>query len=153
MADRTQPRLELPSACLHAPTHREPHVDSEEAMQYERQRVSRELEPVSNGESSLQSLEVAQTSPADPSYANTRSRNASLRHSITSPESLQHFHSAANSTGTQPDITGATESSVGNSRMSIRALHWHDPITKFWKTHVSLTIEEGSHRDHLGMQF
>lgn len=29
--------------------------------------------------------------------------------------------------------------------------HWYDPVVKFWKNQISVTIDEGAHRDHLGM--
>jgi hypothetical protein len=31
-----------------------------------------------------------------------------------------------------------------------RTKRWYDAITQFWTTHISLSIEEGAHRDHLG---
>jgi uncharacterized membrane protein YidH (DUF202 family) len=153
MADRTQPRLDLPSAALHAPAHREPHVDSDDAVQYEHQRVSRELGTIYHGYTSKQSLKEAQTLEASPSYASLRSRNASLRDSTTSSKTFQRVHSDVISTSTQPDIPSASDDSGRSFRTLTRISHWHDLIIKFWKAHVSLTIEEGAHRDHLGMQF
>jgi len=138
MSNRTPHKLD---AALHARTHREPHVDSEEAVQYERQRVSRELEPVYPHESATQSSEGLHTSRTE---ASVRSRNASLRDSIVSQEHLQR---QASDDSTQPDDSGANED---DGRSSIREPHWYDPFTKFWSRHVSITIDEGAHRDHLG---
>jgi uncharacterized membrane protein YidH (DUF202 family) len=30
--------------------------------------------------------------------------------------------------------------------------HWYDPIVKFWTAQISVTIDEGSHRDHLALE-
>ncbi|KAF2277433.1 uncharacterized protein EI97DRAFT_374682 [Westerdykella ornata] len=30
--------------------------------------------------------------------------------------------------------------------------HWYDPIVKFWTRHISLTIDEAPHRDHLALE-
>lgn len=30
--------------------------------------------------------------------------------------------------------------------------HWYDPVVKFWTTQVSLTMDEGSQRDHLALE-
>lgn len=34
---------------------------------------------------------------------------------------------------------------------SARVPKWFHPVRKFWNRHVNITIEEGAHRDHLGM--
>lgn len=150
MTNRT-PQFELPSAALHAPTHREPHIDSEESVRYERRRVSRELEPIFHHESSRQSSEAPQTSEASPNYASLRSRIASTRDSSTSRAHLRRNVSATSDASTQLDSPGASEDGGRSSRTSIRVPHWYDPATKFWRTHISITIDEGAHRDHLGM--
>jgi hypothetical protein len=120
MTDHAPSRRELPSAVLNAPTHREPHVDSEEAVQHERHRIARELNPIQYLEISRQSSEAPPTTLSD---ASLRSRNASLQEPVNSHESL---------------------------RSSKSTPHWYDSITGFWNTHISITIEEGAHRDHLG---
>jgi hypothetical protein len=120
MTDHAPPRLEPHPATLNAPTQREPHVDSEEAVQLERHRIARELD-------SIQYLDISRQSSEAPStifsYASLRSRNASLQEPANSHESL---------------------------RSSTSTPHWYDSITRFWNTHISITIEEGAHRDHLG---
>jgi hypothetical protein len=85
MTDHSPPRLELPYADLHAPAHREPHIDSEEAVQYERRRVSRELHPIYPSDSSRQSVEEPHASQSN---ASLRSRNASLYTASTADERL-----------------------------------------------------------------
>ncbi|KAF2831280.1 hypothetical protein CC86DRAFT_366680 [Ophiobolus disseminans] len=136
------PQLDLSPAALHAPTHREPHVDSEEAVQYERRRVSRELEPIYPRELLRQSVGARHTSSVD---ASLRSRNASLRDSSASQE---HLRRQAEDANTQAYSAGVSE----DARSSIRTRHWWDPIATFWRTHVSLTIDEGAHRDHLALE-
>jgi hypothetical protein len=149
MTDRNLPQLELPTATtLHAPTYRKPHIDSEEAVQYERRRVSRELEPIYPNESSRQSSEAPQTGP---SHASLRSRNTSLQDSAASRERLRRHSSATSGASTQLDVPGASQDGARSSRTSTRVPHWQNPITRFWNTHISITIEEGAHRDHLGI--
>jgi hypothetical protein len=145
MKDHTPPRLKLPSAALQTPTHLEPHVDSEEAVQYERCRVSRELELLHHLESSRQSSEAAPTTAL--SNASLRSRNASLLESTLSRENLRRHSSSPIAANTQLD---ASENRRQSTASTTRTRHWHDAITKFWNRHISITIDEGAHRDHLG---
>jgi hypothetical protein len=142
MSDRA-PRLELSPAELHAPTRREPHVDSEEAVQYERRRVSRELETIYHQDLSGKSSNALHTPRTE---ASLRSRNASL-HPVASQE---HLRRDSSTESTQPDDPGASEAGARSTRSSVREPHWYDPVTKFWRTHISLSIDEGAHRDHLG---
>jgi hypothetical protein len=138
-------QLELPYGSIHAPMHREPHVDSEEATQYERRRISRELEPINRHGSSRQSSEGPRNSE---SHTSLRSRNASLQ---SAPASREHLRCQASTTSTQPDVHGSSEEDGDQSIVpTISVPQWHDPITNFWNTHISITIDEGSHRDHLG---
>jgi hypothetical protein len=139
MTERTASQLELP----YASTHREPHVDSEEAVQFERRGVSRELDTIDPLGSGKQSSEAPQDSK---SHTSLRSRIASA---TASQEHLRRQSSAASDPSTQPDVQNY---SLGGrtTRSSIREWHWHDPITKFWNTNISITIDEGAHRDHLG---
>jgi hypothetical protein len=147
MADRTPPRLELPSAALNAPTDREPHVDSEEAVRYERRHVSRELESVYT----QKTLRYASIEPSN----SLRSRNASIREFTASHEQLRRHNSTRSNADTQPDNPDTTEhdgrSTIAST--SLRERHWYHPITHFWTTHITLTIDEGAHRDHLGDPF
>jgi hypothetical protein len=152
--DRSLPRLELPSAALNAPTHREPHVDSEEAVRYERRRVSQELEYVHHRVVSGGSLEeIAYTnggSPSSASLRSLRSRNAASRSQKVSQEHLRRHNSIISGSSTQPGTQDASESGGQSIGPSVRTSHWYDPATSFWTTHVSITIEDGAHRDHLG---
>jgi hypothetical protein len=136
--------LELPSSALHARSRCEPHIDSEEAVQYERRRVSRELEPLHHFEYLRHSSEAE----AGPSYAETRlrSRNAAAQ------ESREHLKRTTSNASTQQDVPGASEAGGRSVRSSQRAPRWDNALSRFWTRHVSITIEEGAHRDHLGMQ-
>jgi hypothetical protein len=143
MSDRA-PQLDIAPATLHAPTGREPHVDSEEAVQYERRRVSRELDPICHQDSSRRISNALHTPRTE---ASLRSRNASLLDTIASQE---HIRRASSNLSTQPDVPGASATGAQSTRSSVREPHWYDPVTKFWRTHISLSIDEGAHRDHLG---
>jgi len=131
MTNHGPPQLELPSAVLHVRSQREPHVDYEEAVQHERRRVSRELEPILHHDSSR------------PCHTSLRSRNASSRDSTASRE---HSETTAGDESTAPDLNHLTTQSTTSSITS----RWHTPITSFWFTHISLTIDSNAHRDHLG---
>jgi hypothetical protein len=120
MTDHAPPPLEFHPATLNAHTQREPHVDSEEAVQHERHRIARELDPIQYLEISRQSSEAPPTTLSD---ASLRLCNDSLQEPVNSHESL---------------------------RSSTSTPHWYDSITGFWNTHISITIDEGAHRDHLG---
>jgi hypothetical protein len=154
MSDRNPPQapaLNLPSAALHARTHTEPHPDSEEAVRYERRRVSKELEPIPRERVATPSPDGPREAHATPTLASLRSRNTSLRSSTASSrEELRRYGSAISGASTQADTAGGTGSVAGSAR-SRRLLHWYDPVARFWTSHISLTIDEGAHRDHLGM--
>jgi uncharacterized membrane protein YidH (DUF202 family) len=138
-------QLELPYSEIHVTMHRASHVDSEEATQYERRRISRELEPIDRHRSPNQSSERL---PNSESYTSLRSRNASLQSAHASQE---HLRRQASTTSTQPDFQNSSEAEGSHSIVpSIRVLRWHDSITNFWNAHISITIDEGSPRDHLG---
>ncbi|KAH8725304.1 hypothetical protein GQ44DRAFT_226866 [Phaeosphaeriaceae sp. PMI808] len=124
MTNRTQPRAQLPPATLHAPTHREAHVDSEEAVQYERHRAPQELDLLPNHEVSIQTSRASTTSRTTPNQ-NISSRNSSH----TSDTNTQHN---AHSPLTHPPTPS--------------------PIATFWSKHISLTIDSASHRDHLALE-
>lgn len=151
MTARGLPRFELPSAALMAPTHREPHVDSEETVQYERQRVSQELEQYHLPSVPGGSPEETTYTTEDPSnYAtprSVRSRNASPRSRTISQEHLRPRTSVEIDVSSREYVGEAGRQSI---RSSVKTMHWYDPVISFWTRHVSIAIEEGSHRDHLG---
>ncbi|ORY05078.1 hypothetical protein BCR34DRAFT_448932, partial [Clohesyomyces aquaticus] len=37
-------------------------------------------------------------------------------------------------------------------RLRRQVPHWYDPVVKFWESQISVTIDEGSHRDHLALE-
>jgi hypothetical protein len=126
------PPLALPPAVLHfgarAP---EPHPDSREAVDDDRYRTARELRPIQGTDSYS-----ATTSPV------IRSRGTSLRPVPTHGESP---------VTTAVDSLGPDAQNVRRYRLERQVPHWYDPVVKFWKSQVSVTIDEGSHRDHLGL--
>jgi hypothetical protein len=147
MMEHNPPRLELPCAALHAAKQRVPHVDSEEAVQYERRRVSRELDPIYSHAGSRNSSEAPHTSP---SFASLRSRNTSLQNSTASHAHLRRPDTDASDVATELDVQTANGTAAHSTTSSMRPRQWYTPITSFWSTHISITIEEGAHRDHLG---
>ncbi|EUC50915.1 hypothetical protein COCMIDRAFT_460 [Bipolaris oryzae ATCC 44560] len=118
------PPLDLPSAALHihSRTRNEQHPDSEVAVHHEQQRVAKELES------------VRRRGVATPSEANADN--------VPRDDELSRYAS------TQPDVPQETE----DSNASQCRTRFYDPVTKFWSTQISLTIEEGSLRDHLALE-
>ncbi|KAH4966171.1 hypothetical protein HBI24_158780 [Parastagonospora nodorum] len=140
MTNRNPPQLELRVAELHMRSQRELHVDSEEAVQHERRRVSRELEPIHAHESSRRSSEVLHQSP---DHASLRSRNASSRNSTGS------HNSPRPGVGNEGTATDTSQTTIQSTTPSSR---WYTPITSFWSTHISLKIDSNAHRDHLALE-
>ncbi|KAF2132511.1 hypothetical protein P153DRAFT_393489 [Dothidotthia symphoricarpi CBS 119687] len=141
MNDRVRPTLplELLPAAFYAHTKNEFHPDSEESTRHERRRVSRELE----------SLHLYSASTSN--HPTIRSRNAPLRSGTTSREHLQQRVSTTSDVSTQSNVDGSRGEDDA-SRKEGRKEHWYNPIVKFWTTHVTLTIDEGAHRDHLALE-
>lgn len=132
------PPLNLPSAALHIHNHarQEAYPDSEDAVRHERQRFARELEPVRRERDA-----TLNEAHATPNFGSLRSRNTSLRNDgwETSRSELRRYAS------TQADTVGQGEAGAE------RSCRFYDPVIKFWTTEISITIDEGAHRDHLGM--
>jgi len=146
MSDPTSYRapspLDLPSAALHHHASAEPHPDSEDAVRYERQRSAKELVPVHR-----ERIAEANEAHATPSFASLRSRNTSLRSSSHgSRDDLRRRSSNVDGVSTQIDVY--EDRSDGEE--VARRERWYDPVIRFWTRHVSLSIDEGAHRDHLG---
>ncbi|KAH7069292.1 hypothetical protein FB567DRAFT_565037 [Paraphoma chrysanthemicola] len=53
---------------------------------------------------------------------------------------------------TQQDIPGASEAGGLSERSSQRVPRWDNAISRFWRRHISITIDEGAHRDHLALE-
>ena len=148
----TDPNHEQNAAALYHCARRESHPDSEEAVQIERQRVARELEPFGHR------LTSRTTSHAS-SHDHSRTRQTSHVTSTVSNPPLQDRDSLESYATTERDRARSQGSSM-------REVHWYGPVVKFWTTNVryvlnmqcqpnpltqhSLTIDEGAHRDHLG---
>jgi len=146
MSDPTSSRalspLGLPSAALHHHAYAEPHPDSEDAVRYERQRFAKELVPIHR-----ERVAEANEAHATPSFASLRSRNTSLRSSSHgSRDDLRRRTSNMDGVSTQIDVheDRSDGEEVGWTE------RWYDPVISFWTTHISLSIDEGAHRDHLG---
>lgn len=143
-------------ATLHDCTRRVSHPDSEEAVQIECQRAAQELQPFEYRFESGAISSTCRQRQEDPS----RTRQISHISSNASNAPLQCRVSLDSYASTQPGVTCSQGSSV-------RAVYWYSPVERFWTLHVryvagstflaslltrySLTIEEGAHRDHLGI--
>ena len=135
--------LGLPAAALHDRAHAEPHPDSEVAVRYERQRYSQELGPVRRERTT-----TLNEPRAIPSLNSIRSRNALLCSSTNdSTEDLRRHASDISITSAQVNVY---QEGPGRDEVA-RTERWYDPVVKLWAAHVSLSIDEGAHRDHLGI--
>ncbi|CAN9344640.1 unnamed protein product [Alternaria alternata] len=136
--------LGLPAAALHDRAHAEPHPDSEVAVRYERQRYSQELGPVRRERTT-----TLNEPRAIPSLNSIRSRNALLRSSTNdSTEDLRRHASDISITSAQVNVY---QEGPGRDEVA-RTERWYDPVVKLWAAHVSLSIDEGAHRDHLALE-
>lgn len=114
--------LSLPSDAAHALNAPEPlHPDSEEFLRNDRFRTSHEL-VWARGAQPVASRSDARSSP----YLRGSGPDSQANTPTDSPEPIEQ-----------------------RSRKT-KSLHWFDGITKIWTRHVSVTIDEGAHRDHLG---
>ena len=146
MSDPTSSRalspLDLPAAALHHHACAEPHPDSEDAVRYERQRFAKELVPVHR-----ERIAGANEAHATPSFASLRSRDTSLRSSSHgSGDDLRRRTSNLDGLSTQIDVYEARSDGEEVDRKE----RWYAPAIRFWIRHISLSINEGAHRDHLG---
>jgi len=141
-ASRALSPLDLPSAALHHHAYAEPHPDSEDAVRYERQRFARELVHVHR-----ERIAEADEAHATPSFASLRSRDTSLR-SSSHGSRYDLRRRTSNGDGVSTQIDENEDRSDGEEVG--RTERWYDPAIRFWTRHVSLSIDEGAHRDHLG---
>jgi len=130
----------------------EPHPDSEEFRQGNRHRTSRELESIYEQSGSQRPQTTPHTSPNAPqprrSYR-TRSRANSGRNSSY----CSRTWSCPSEAPTALDPEGPDGHNDRRHRLRRQVVHWYDPVVKFWTTQVSVTIDEGHHRDHLGTKY
>jgi hypothetical protein len=139
----------LSAAILH--TDDSAHPDSEAFVKRERHRLSRELKTVYELESPEPSSHkqlppsAPRTIPASSIRSCRSSGRSSLRAGNTSSPS-SHLSQAT----TAEDSQGPEAQGSGRYRLRRQVPHWYDPVVKFWTSQVSVTIDEGSYRDHLG---
>lgn len=138
------PPLRLPPAVLHNHVPQpQPHPDSEESVQRERHRTSRELEPIREFSAIKTSSSEHHPSPHAP-----QARAPSMRSRGTLQLDSPHYGPSQISTA--PDSDGPDAGDARRYRLQRQAPRWHDSVVRFWTGQVSVTIDEGSHRDHLG---
>jgi hypothetical protein len=143
------PPLTLPASSLDFAT-QEPHPDSEEFRQRDKHRTARELEPIYEQSGSPRSQTTYQLSPNAPQARrpqSTRSRANSGR----SSSYRSGTRPCSSDAPTAPDSEGPDAHDDRRYRLRRQVPHWYDPAVKFWRSQVSVTIDEGQHRDHLGM--
>ncbi|UPX11688.1 uncharacterized protein EKO05_0002281 [Ascochyta rabiei] len=114
------------ASALHDSMRRQSHRDSEEAVQIERQRIARELQPFERHGLSIATSHVF----SEHQDAPIRARQTSHRNSAASNAPLQDRESLESYTTTQPDAPRSISS-------SFREKHWYSVIVEFWTTHVS----------------
>ncbi|KAL5121319.1 hypothetical protein ACEQ8H_000787 [Pleosporales sp. CAS-2024a] len=51
-----------------------------------------------------------------------------------------------------PDAATASVTVAQSTASSIRRHRWYTPVAKFWSAHVSISIDQGAHRDHLALE-
>jgi hypothetical protein len=141
------PLLVLPPAFLHGRAVDVLHPDSEEFVRGEAHRTAKELDPIFEPGAST---DVTSKHPRGPSAF----RSPSLRARGGSAHSPP-YHGAlsripSSQAPTIPDSEGPDGHDARRYRLRRQIPHWYDPVVRFWKRHISVTIDEGSHRDHLG---
>ncbi|KAF2498233.1 hypothetical protein BU16DRAFT_524379 [Lophium mytilinum] len=146
--------LTLPPATLHFPL--SPHPDSDEHRKIHNQRIAKELDSLSpsgsaHASSSSPNEQRSQEELSRSPYAYPTQPRNSFGLSRTSPylrarSARRHSESIT----TVPDEEWEAEASRNQLRR--QTPHWYDGITKWWRTQISVTIEEGQHRDHLALE-
>ena len=110
-----------------------PHHDSQEFLRGDRHRTAQELGSIEKGRASAASV----TNAGSLTHAST-SRAGSEHRSQRIGASLR-ARSSQSSTGSRP-----------RGRAQGRRPQWYDAVARFWGRNISVTIEDGAHRDHLG---
>jgi hypothetical protein len=122
----------LPPAVLHGTSRL--HPDSLEAIDRERSAIAQELEPIDTSATNV---------PPIPSL----SHEPSVRTSASCGRSI-------GTATTATDPLGPDSRDMRRYRLRRQVPRWYDPITKFWRSQISIAVDErvgGSHRDHLGL--
>jgi hypothetical protein len=135
--------LELPPAVLHAHSS-PPHPDSIEYIESDRYRTAEELGPI--GENSSVQQDGGYRKSSKSSISNNEHTSPSVRSRHSSTRRSSQWTSA-----TASDNEDSHTGTVSRTESTRQVPNWYDPITKFWTSQISVTIDEGSHRDHLGM--
>ncbi|KAF2013325.1 hypothetical protein BU24DRAFT_234965 [Aaosphaeria arxii CBS 175.79] len=142
----TLPSLGLPPSGLS--TAQEPHPDSEEFVRHERRRVASELDTIQSPNASLANpSREPSTTPSYQHYQDTRSRGSDRNPSTIWRRTATP---SASDITTIPDSEGPEANDTRRYRLQRQATHWYDPVVRIWTSQISITIDEGSHRDHLG---
>jgi hypothetical protein len=144
------PPLTLPAPSLNFAT-QEPHPDSEEYRQRDKHRTARELESIYEQSGSPRSQTTYNLSPNAPQARHPRSTR-SRANSGRSSSYRGGTRPCPSEAPTAPDSEGPDAHDDRRYRLRRQVPHWYDPAVKFWRSQVSVTIDEGQHRDHLGMQ-
>ncbi|KAJ4288159.1 hypothetical protein N0V90_012176 [Kalmusia sp. IMI 367209] len=141
--DRSPPKappLSLPLAAasaFNAPVPL-PHPDSEEFLRNDRHRTAQELGPVNNNHASASRSNAGLLEPS------THSKESACSSTI-----LESLRRRPSQTTTATDVPGPEEQQLYLRRQKV---WWFHGLVGFWKRHVSVTIDEGAHRDHLALE-
>jgi hypothetical protein len=139
------PPLSLPPAFLHGDADAL-HPDSEEFVRGESHRTAKELDPIYEPGAST-SRSKHPKAPSAFRSPSLRSRGVVSAHSSPYHGGIPYPSSEA---PTAQDSEGPEAHDARRYRLRRQVPRWYDPIVRFWTRHVSVTIDEGSHRDHLG---
>lgn len=120
-----------------------PHEDSEEAVRYERRRVAQELMSLDKRCDSSSALVGG--------AIHTRTASGIDRPLSDSLERSRRSPSINSQTSTQQDSSSSGTMGRQSGASSTTTSSWCQSIAKFWSMHISITIDDGAYRDHLGV--
>ena len=142
------PSLTLLPAALHFPI--EPHPDSDQHRQNDKHRTAKELKSI------LPSSLSRKGSSCSPNLAPRPGPSSSSRPSYIYPPSgsirsslfLRSRQPRLSDISTVPDDDWERE--AWRYRLKRQTPHWYDGIFRFWGRQISVVVDQGQQRDHLG---
>ena len=142
------PSLTLLPAALHFPI--EPHPDSDQHRQNDKHRTAKELRSILPSSSSRKSLSRSPNlAPRPGPSSSSRSLYIYPRSSsIRSSPFLRSRQPRLSDASTVPD--DGWEREAWRYRLKRQTPHWYDGIFRFWGRQISVVVDQGQQRDHLG---
>ena len=142
------PSLTLLPAALHFPI--EPHPDSDQHRQNDKHRTAKELKSILPSSSSRKSSSHSPNlAPRPGPSSSSRSLYIYPRSSsIRSSPFLRSRQPRLSDISTVPDDDWERE--AWRYRLKRQTPHWYDGIFRFWGRQISVVVDQGQQRDHLG---